>query len=49
MKNTHHIKQMSLLNQISRLKLNNKKDDSSKNIRKYNPNNKLKKLNIYNI
>ena len=29
MKNTHHIKQMSLLNQISRLKLNNKKDDSS--------------------
>jgi hypothetical protein len=42
---------MSLLNQISKLKLNNKKDDSSKNIKKFNQNNnnKLKKLNIYDI
>ena len=43
---TNHIKQISLLNQISRLKLNNKKDDSSKKI---NQKNKVKKLNIYDI
>ena len=50
-KNHHHVKQMSLLNQISKLKLNNKKDDSSKNIKKFNQNNntKLKKINIYDI